>query len=81
LFCSPVWTDCIVGMGRLSLLLANAERVLSKEQIGWHVWGEYRAGAAIEKLVSRLRQKVDREEPALIHTRRGFGYWLGCPSH
>ncbi len=65
----------------LSLLLANAERVLSKEQIGWHVWGEYRAGAAIEKLVSRLRQKVDRGEPALIHTRRGFGYWLGCPSH
>ncbi|MFI1029539.1 response regulator transcription factor [Streptomyces sp. NPDC020951] len=58
-------------------LLANAECVLSKEQISRHVWGESRAGEAIEKLVSRLRHKVDREGPALIHTRRGFGYWLG----
>ena len=30
-----------------------------------------------EKLVSRLRRKVDRDAPGLIHTRRGFGYWLG----
>ncbi|MER6156393.1 response regulator transcription factor [Streptomyces sp. NPDC001868] len=60
-------------------LLANAERVLSKEQISRHVWGEYRAHGAIEKLVARLRRKIDQEEPALIHTRRGFGYWLGCP--
>ncbi|MEV0636240.1 response regulator transcription factor [Streptomyces sp. NPDC050619] len=58
-------------------LLANSERVLSKEQIRRDVWGEYRADQAIEKLVSRLRRKVDQEEPALIHTRRGFGYWLG----
>jgi DNA-binding response OmpR family regulator len=58
-------------------LLDNAERVLSKEQIGRYVWGEGRADNAIEKLVSRLRRKVDREEPPLIHTRRGFGYWLG----
>ncbi|MFJ3775920.1 response regulator transcription factor [Streptomyces sp. NPDC090075] len=58
-------------------LLANAGRVLSKEQISRCVWGEFRASEAIEKLVSRLRHKVDREEPALIHTRRGFGYWLG----
>ncbi|WP_328508054.1 response regulator transcription factor [Streptomyces sp. NBC_00391] len=63
----------------LRYLLANAERVLSKEQIGRHVWGEYRAHGAIEKLVARLRRKTDQEEPALIHTRRGFGYWLGCP--
>lgn len=58
-------------------LLVNAERVLSKEQICRHVWGESRAGNAIEKLLSRLRHKVDQEEPPLIHTRRGFGYWLG----
>ncbi|MFJ7998784.1 response regulator transcription factor [Streptomyces sp. NPDC096310] len=62
-------------------LMANAERVLSKKQISRHVWGEFRAGQAIEKLVSRLRQKVDREEPALVHTHRGFGYWLGCAGH
>ncbi|GAA4064882.1 response regulator transcription factor [Streptomyces shaanxiensis] len=60
-------------------LLVNAECVLSKEQISRHVWGDFRANEAIEKLVSRLRRKVDSDpgEPALIHTRRGFGYWLG----
>ncbi|WP_343243718.1 helix-turn-helix domain-containing protein [Streptomyces sp. SID13726] len=41
------------------------------------VWGEYRGDQAIEKLVSRLRRKVDQEHPALLHTRRGFGYRLG----
>ena len=61
----------------LRYLLVNAEQVFSKDQIGWHVWGELHADNAIEKLMSRLRGKVDREDPALIHTRRGFGYWLG----
>ena len=60
-------------------LLVNAERVLSKEQISRHVWGEVRGDNAIEQLVSRLRRKVDHREPALIRTRRGFGYWLGRP--
>ncbi|RYJ27539.1 response regulator receiver [Streptomyces sp. L-9-10] len=58
-------------------LLVNADQVLSKEQICRHVWGDDRADNAIEKLVSRLRHKVDQEEPQLIHTRRGFGYLLG----
>ncbi|MFJ8780429.1 response regulator transcription factor [Streptomyces sp. NPDC102476] len=58
-------------------LLVNAHRVLSKEQIGRYVWGHHRGDNAIEQLVSRLRRKVDREAPELIHTRRGFGYWLG----
>jgi len=58
-------------------LLVNAHRVLSKEQIGRYVCGDFRGDNAIEQLVSRLRRKVDRDEPALIHTRRGFGYWLG----
>jgi two-component system OmpR family response regulator len=58
-------------------LLVNAECVLSKEQISRHVWGEVRGDNAIEQLVSRLRRKVDYREPALIRTRRGFGYWLG----
>ncbi|MFD7483333.1 response regulator transcription factor [Streptomyces mirabilis] len=62
----------------LSHLMANAEHVLSKEQISRYVWGEYRANPAIEKLVSRLRHKVDQEDPALIHTHRGFGYRLGA---
>lgn len=58
-------------------LLVNAHRVLSKEQIGRYVWGDHRGDNAIEQLVSRLRRKVDRDAPALVHTRRGFGYWLG----
>ncbi|MGW0337299.1 response regulator transcription factor [Streptomyces sp. NPDC003011] len=58
-------------------LLVNAHRVLSKEQIGRYVWGDFRGDNAIEQLVSRLRRKVDRDAPVLIHTRRGFGYWLG----
>ncbi|MET7695409.1 response regulator transcription factor [Streptomyces sp. NPDC005483] len=58
-------------------LLVNAHRVLSKEQIGRYVWGDHRGDNAIEQLVSRLRRKVDQEAPELIHTRRGFGYWLG----
>nr|WP_206326836.1 response regulator transcription factor [Streptomyces sp. S3(2020)] len=62
-------------------LLVHADRVLSKEQIGRYVWGDSRGDSrgdnAIEQLVSRLRRKVDRDAPALIHTRRGFGYWLG----
>lgn len=58
-------------------LLVNAHRVLSKEQISRYVWGDFRGDNAIEQLLSRLRRKVDREAPPLIHTRRGFGYWLG----
>ncbi|MGW1208435.1 response regulator transcription factor [Streptomyces sp. NPDC002499] len=60
-------------------LLVNAHRVLSKEQIGRYVWGDFRGDNAIEQLVSRLRRKVDRDGPTLIRTRRGFGYWLGEP--
>lgn len=63
----------------LRCLLVNAERVLSKEQIGRHVWDDPPTDSAIERLVSRLRRKVngEREQSALIHNRRGFGYWLG----
>lgn len=61
----------------LRYLLVNAHKVLSKEQIGRYVWGDFHGDNAIEQLVSRLRRKVDREAPPLIHTRRGFGYWLG----
>ncbi|MFE1835692.1 response regulator transcription factor [Streptomyces sviceus] len=58
-------------------LLLNAHRVLSKEQIGRHVWDDHRGDNSIEQLISRLRRKVDRDAPGLIHTRRGFGYWFG----
>ncbi|MFK0280890.1 winged helix-turn-helix domain-containing protein [Streptomyces sp. NPDC090499] len=61
----------------LSHLLDKAECVVSKEQISQQVWGDFRASEAIEKLVSRLRRKVDQGETPLIHTSRGFGYWFG----
>ncbi|MFI6231180.1 response regulator transcription factor [Micromonospora echinospora] len=58
-------------------LLQNAGRVLSKEQLAREVWGESRGDNAMERLVSRLRRKVDFRQPSLIRTRHGFGYWLG----
>ncbi|AKZ59947.1 putative two-component system response regulator [Streptomyces ambofaciens ATCC 23877] len=61
----------------LRCLLLHAEQVLSKEQIGRHVWSDLPTVGAVERLVSRLRRKVDEEGDTLIHTRRGFGYWLG----
>lgn len=64
----------------LRCLLQHAERVLSKEQLGRHVWTDLPTSGAVERLVSRLRRKVDEEGDTLIHTRRGFGYWLGRPA-
>ncbi|MCF3141640.1 response regulator transcription factor [Streptomyces platensis] len=63
----------------LRCLLLHPGQVLSKEQISRNVWGEDRTRTenTIESLISRLRRKVDREAPPLIHTRKGFGYWLG----
>ncbi|WP_306209175.1 response regulator transcription factor [Actinoplanes sp. RD1] len=57
-------------------MLLNAGRVLSKEQLSRQVWGDARQDATIERLVSRLRQKVDESGSTLIHTHRGFGYRL-----
>lgn len=58
-------------------LLRNAGRVLSKGQLARQVWDEPRADATVDRLVSRLRRKVDRSGPALIFTHRGLGYRLG----
>ncbi|NKY98906.1 response regulator transcription factor [Nocardiopsis alborubida] len=54
----------------------NAGAVLSKEQIAMRIWGGLRDDNTIERLISRLRSKVDTEPPALIRTQRGFGYSL-----
>jgi two-component system OmpR family response regulator len=63
---------------RLLVALASSpERVLSKAQLLDRVWS-YDGGdtAVVEKLVSRLRRKLDAEPPALLATVRGFGYAL-----
>jgi two-component system OmpR family response regulator len=65
----------------LRYLLLNAGRVLSKAQILDHVWNYDFAGEAnvVETYISYLRKKIDRVEPALIHTVRGVGYSLRLP--
>jgi two-component system, OmpR family, response regulator len=65
----------------LRYLLLNPNRVLSKAQILDHVW-QYDFGgdgSVVETYISYLRKKVDRVEPPLIHTVRGFGYVLRSP--
>jgi two-component system OmpR family response regulator len=66
----------------LRYLLANARRVLSREQILQAVWDYTFAGNAsvLETYISYLRQKVDAVDPPLIHTVRGIGYTLRLPA-
>jgi two-component system OmpR family response regulator len=62
----------------LHYLLANARRVLTRDQILENVWDYTFAGNAsvLETYISYLRQKVDNVDPPLIHTVRGVGYSL-----
>jgi two-component system OmpR family response regulator len=65
----------------LRYLLLNRGRVLSKAQILDHVWqydfeGD---GSVVETYISYLRKKVDRVDPRLIRTVRGFGYSIREP--
>jgi DNA-binding response OmpR family regulator len=59
--------------------MRNAGRVVSKTMILAHVWG-YSFDPltnVVDVLVSRLRNKVDRDfEKKLIQTHRGVGYAL-----
>jgi two-component system OmpR family response regulator len=65
----------------LHYLLANARRVLTREQILENVWNYTFAGNAsvLETYISYLRHKVDEVAPPLIHTVRGVGYSLRLP--
>ncbi|MCU0262120.1 MAG: response regulator transcription factor [Candidatus Nanopelagicales bacterium] len=65
----------------LRVLLANAGRVVTREQILDAVWqydfnGE---SSIIESFIRNLRRKVDAVEPKLIHTVRGVGYTIREP--
>jgi two-component system, OmpR family, response regulator len=66
----------------LRYLLANARKVLTRDQILEHVWDYTFAGNAsvLETYISYLRHKVDVEDPPLIHTVRGIGYSLRLPA-
>jgi two-component system OmpR family response regulator len=63
----------------LEYLMRNTARVLSKTMIMEHVWGyDFDPQTnVVDVLVSRLRNKVDRDfETKLIRTYRGVGYAL-----
>ncbi len=59
----------------LHVLMLNAGRVLSREQIEQHLysWGREVESNAVEVHVHNLRRKLG---PGLIHTVRGVGYTL-----
>jgi two-component system, OmpR family, response regulator len=63
----------------LEYLMRSSGRVVSKTMIIEHVWG-YNFDPqtnVVDVLVSRLRNKVDRDfDKKLIHTHRGVGYAL-----
>jgi two-component system OmpR family response regulator len=65
----------------LSYLLANARRVLTRDQILEQVWDYTFAGNAsvLETYISYLRHKIDSVDPPLIQTVRGVGYTLRLP--
>ena len=65
----------------LHYLLANARKVLTRDQILEHVWdyGFSTNTSVLETYISYLRHKVDIVEPPLIQTVRGVGYSLRLP--
>jgi len=65
----------------LHYLLANARKVLTRDQILEKVWDYTFSGNAsvLETYISYLRQKIDFVDPPLIHTVRGVGYSLRLP--
>jgi hypothetical protein len=61
----------------LSLLVENAGRIVTREQLCRHVWGpdENVSDQTIDALVSRLRKRLLDADPShdYLVTRRGFG--------
>jgi DNA-binding response OmpR family regulator len=70
----------------LEYLMSQPGRIVTKDQIMQHVW-DYDADIlpnTVEVYIGYLRNKLDRpfpDKPALINTRRGFGYYFGEKSH
>jgi len=80
---APVLTDLEYKL--LLLLYGNLDKICDKYKIVESVWGESYIDevddARIEKLVSRLRHKIEAipEEPKYLLTVRGRGYKLVSP--
>lgn len=65
----------------LEYFMRHPERILTKDVLMQHVW-DYDADIlpnTVEVYVGYVRNKVDKPftGPALIHTKRGFGYYFG----
>jgi len=60
----------------LAYLLANAPRVVSREQVLAAVWGENAEvdPNVLDVYVGYLRRKLEQTGPRLIHTVRGVGF-------
>lgn len=58
----------------LELLLSNQGKMLTKEHIEYHIWGEeFVTESAFKSLVKRLRDKVGKET---LKNKSGQGYYL-----
>jgi DNA-binding response OmpR family regulator len=65
----------------LEMLVRNAGRVVTRNEILAKVWGEGREATenTLDAFVRLLRKKVDRNgETSLIQTHRGFGYSINA---
>lgn len=63
----------------LEYLLRHPHQVLSRTQIGEHVWNFdfFNESNVVDVYIGYLRRKIEHEgEPPLIHTVRGVGYRL-----
>jgi two-component system OmpR family response regulator len=65
----------------LEYLLRHRGRVISRTQLSEHVWDENfdAMSNVIDVTVYRLREKIHRHGPPLVHTVRGAGYVLRVP--
>jgi hypothetical protein len=79
---APVETLTALEYRLIQLLFQNHDKIVDKYQIVTHVWGDSYIDevddARIEKLISRLRQKIepDPSSPNFLTTIRGRGYRL-----
>lgn len=66
----------------LQLLMSNADKVVTREQIHDAVWGGVQNSNTVTVHVQRLRQRLgdDQHDPKLILTIRGVGYRLVPPA-
>ena len=65
----------------LEFFMLHPNQVLSRTQLGEHVWGQdyYNQSNVVDVYVGYLRRKIDDGQPvSLIHTSRGVGYKLSA---